>query len=1057
MVDSVQNIAGSDDALIVADLRGEIVSVAGAYEAMFGHSESDLIGKNVDVLIPEGLRPNHKDHVARFSQRPHARTMGIGLDLNAVHADGSMIPVEVSLRVLEEGDQQLVRAVVRRATEHPGIGPNLSELMVRVRQAELTSATTSDVFTLAAEITSQSYGGRPVGIWRYDEAKDGYVLEDSCNVPAELEGKVIQRDSAGLITQATFVQGLSVVDSGTHEVRRHSFMDGLGLDGGIASVIGGRYEPYGAITVHFGSDDRLGLEDTAELQAISTELSRYVLSVLAEEAFTRETAIQENLAEIGRVFASSYRLEEVYETFVGLVNDLIPHTRITLASIDQDAGIITTRYAINTDGSDIEGWESGTEHALAGTSAESMSATKRGLFINFADPEEFSQTLSGAPEASAGLNGVLNLPLIVSGSVVGSLTLNSSGEQTFTDQSLQLGERVAAQISGSFLNSLLSESLEKEATRRESLNRISEVVGSNLDLAEIFTQFAEVLNNTVVSDLVVITDVDVFAGSKLDILVAGKNEYEQTTENLTGTISGLVTKSQRTVAVDVETVSSDVSLSESEQVSGAEGLKLNGMLSWIATPLTEQEEVIGVLHVLTDQKPTYDRDEIEFIEAVASRVAVAMANSRLHEAAQEYARRQELLAQISRDVSTSLDSDVTFEKFAAVLSELIPVDRLTIMNVDVRNETAEVLYLSISGKYSGAERRRLSTVGTPAGHVAEIGETVLISDSSQVSRFPNWTGWSRGANTSITVPMGRGGGFAQIFQISSSEFNAYDSEQVAMIEQIANQISGAVANQQLYRRSMELGEERERSIRLEAERSRLSAVNDAKNEFLNLLSHELKTPLTSIIAFADLLKRDKSNELSRRQGQHLDVIQRNAWHLDSLIQDLVDVSSIERGVIELVCTNDDVGQLVAGVIEGMQPNLNEKSQRLQYSNPEGPVVAFIDRQRVVQVISNLVSNASKYSSDDTTISLEVGSDADFVSVKVSDEGPGIPKDQLAHVFDLFHRVDNESTRQVPGTGQGLYLVKQLVQLHGGRVGITSEDSGDATGTSVTVEFPINAS
>ena len=273
--------------------------------------------------------------------------------------------------------------------------------------------------------------------------------------------------------------------------------------------------------------------------------------------------------------------------------------------------------------------------------------------------------------------------------------------------------------------------------------------------------------------------------------------------------------------------------------------------------------------------------------------------------------------------------------------------------------------------------------------------------------------------------------------------------------QIANQISGAVANQQLYRRSIELGQERERSIRLEAETARLASVNEAKNDFLNLLTHELKTPLTSIIAFADLMGRGADNELSDRQMQQLSVIQRNAWQLDALIQDLVDVSSIERGNIELEPVETDVAVLVSGVLEGLGPNLEQRGQSVIYKSTESDekVLAVLDRQRITQVVSNLVSNASKYSPKGTTVFVTVEAVGDQVMVIVEDEGSGIPENDLKNVFELFHRVDNEMTRQVPGTGQGLYLVKQLVELHGGSVRIGNRYMA-GKGTRAVVRLPV---
>ena len=204
-----------------------------------------------------------------------------------------------------------------------------------------------------------------------------------------------------------------------------------------------------------------------------------------------------------------------------------------------------------------------------------------------------------------------------------------------------------------------------------------------------------------------------------------------------------------------------------------------------------------------------------------------------------------------------------------------------------------------------------------------------------------------------------------------------------------------------------------------------------------------------------MLARSGDDNFSDRQVQHLGVIQRNAWHLDSLIQDLVDVSRIERGMIEIITEDSDLSALVTGVLEGQIPKIEEMGQTINFDAPESAIRANVDRQRVVQIVSNLVSNASKYSPAGTMISVVVGSNGPMAFVRVEDEGPGIPEDDLVTVFDLFHRVDNEVTRQVPGTGQGLYLVRQLVELHGGQVTISSRnETTEKTGTTITVEFPL---
>ncbi len=1049
-----QKILSEQDVLIVTDLYGAITSVSDSVTSVFGYARSALIAKNIELLVPVDLRSKHRDHLARYSHRPHARTMGIGLELNAIHADGSLVPVEVSLRVLRDPEQDLLRVVVRRSGASGVRGDGAAEIFARVHQLELTSRDISEVFELVMKLASSTYSDHPVAIWRIDPSHDEYVIESVFNLPDEFVGMVTPRHDDGLITQAVFVQGVSSLSGEGDGPRLPVMFRGLGYEGGIAATIGGRYEPFGAITVYFAVNDALTVSDAIPLQTFATELSRFILSTQTEEALTRESELQAKLGEIGRIFSSSHRVDDIYRTFATLVNDLIPHRRITLAEIDLSTRTITTKYSINSDGSDISGWETGTSHDLIGTSAEKLVETKTGLFLNFSDPSEFSRILPGAPDSSAGLTGVLNIPLIVKGVVVGTLTLNTSGDQTFNEESLRLGERIAAQISGSFLSASLSESLSKEATRRGVLNEVGQIIGSNINISDVFDRFADVLKTALSSDYVAITDIDIEAGTKLDYLVSGDYSPERVVEPLAGSISGLVAKEQRLIFTSSETTHDDPNLGPDERTSAETNFRLTGLRAWIAAPLMDHGVVIGVLHVLTSQKGHFDSSDHELVSEVASRISSAVTNSRLHEAAQEYARRQGFLAQISREIGSSLDSNVAFDNFVNLLSELIAVDRVAISNVDVLNQTGETLYVSGNAKLSGLERTSFRTGGTPTGYAADIGERVIINNEKDAARFENWVGNSRGIMSTVTMPMGRDGDFARVFQVSSSEPNAYDSEHVLVIEQVANQISGIIANQQLFRRSIELAQERERSIRLESETARLASVNEAKNDFLNLLTHELKTPLTSIIAFADLLVRQGSEELSARQSQQLKIIQRNAWQLDALIQDLVEVASIERGNIVLSPVDTDLDELVVGVLEGMKPGLDESGQLVDFVASDFPVHASVDRQRMTQIISNLVSNASKYSPRDTTIRVSVVANESTAVVTVMDEGPGIPEADLAKVFELFHRVDNENTRRVPGTGQGLYLVKQLVELHGGRVRIANRRLNGGTGARVAVEFPI---
>jgi signal transduction histidine kinase len=189
---------------------------------------------------------------------------------------------------------------------------------------------------------------------------------------------------------------------------------------------------------------------------------------------------------------------------------------------------------------------------------------------------------------------------------------------------------------------------------------------------------------------------------------------------------------------------------------------------------------------------------------------------------------------------------------------------------------------------------------------------------------------------------------------------------------------------------MELAETRLERERVEAESRELQRVAHAKSEFLTMVSHELRTPLTSILAFADVLKRNKQGNLIAKQERQLGIIQRSGRRLAVLIDDLLDATHIEQSKFELEPTRFDIGELVTELSESFAPILSEKSQTLVVDVRNDSIEMFADQIRMSQVLSNLITNASKYSNENTQIKAVVElENEDEVVIKIEDQGIGI--------------------------------------------------------------------
>lgn len=214
-------------------------------------------------------------------------------------------------------------------------------------------------------------------------------------------------------------------------------------------------------------------------------------------------------------------------------------------------------------------------------------------------------------------------------------------------------------------------------------------------------------------------------------------------------------------------------------------------------------------------------------------------------------------------------------------------------------------------------------------------------------------------------------------------------------------------------------------------------VDRMKTEFVSLVSHELRTPLTSIKGFTEMVLDGDAGEINEEVEEYLGIVHSNADRLVALVNDLLDLSRIESGRIQLKAEPVDLSQLIKVVVATMQPKVQEKEQRLAVSVDPAAANVVGDRDKLVQVLTNYVSNAHKYTQDGGAIRIEVSRQDGLARVAVSDNGHGIaPQDQV-RLFTRFYRVDNDMTRDVGGTGLGLSIVKQLIELQGGQVGVHS--------------------
>jgi signal transduction histidine kinase len=334
---------------------------------------------------------------------------------------------------------------------------------------------------------------------------------------------------------------------------------------------------------------------------------------------------------------------------------------------------------------------------------------------------------------------------------------------------------------------------------------------------------------------------------------------------------------------------------------------------------------------------------------------------------------------------------------------------------------------------------------------------IIFVSAVHLTDFDQLKGYAAGAVDYVSVPVipeilrAKVSIFAELYRKTQQlerlnhELEQRVEERTAELHRRAEELE--VLNAELARSNQERQEllERERAARAEAE----MAVQ-LREQFIAIASHELKTPLTALMGFGQLFQTrvQRSGTLSERDSQSLDRILEQANRLHRMINALLDVSRIEQGRLGLERELLDLCALARHAAAEIQTMSSQQHIDLQI--PDAPLWLTGDSLRLEQVLYNLLGNAMKYSPHGGTITLSIAEQDNTVVIAIHDQGMGIPADDLPHLFERFYRASNVSVDNISGVGIGLYVVKEIVSLHGGTVTIQSEEG---QGSTFTIRLP----
>lgn len=443
-----------------------------------------------------------------------------------------------------------------------------------------------------------------------------------------------------------------------------------------------------------------------------------------------------------------------------------------------------------------------------------------------------------------------------------------------------------------------------------------------------------------------------------------------------------------------------------DRFSTQDSITLFALRSILCLPLQTRGEVIGVIYIDNKIKSgAFNSDDQELLGVFAVQAAVAIENARLYtQVDTELAKRVselETLRYIDKELNTGLD-------FKRVLE-------LT-LEWALRSTASENGCIGL-----------LDTVGSLSILTGECVDDFMDASDPRLAPALHQghavTFQQDGNFNVLIVPARRDEQTIALIGVRRRE-KAYSKEAESFLFSIAERAALAIENTRLF----------------EAAR----AADDAKSQFISIVTHELKIPMTSIRGYADLIKQGTVGPVTDQQMKFLDTIRSNVDRMANLVSDISDISRIETGRLTIDLEAIPIGDTIYEIATGFQPQFDAKKQSIEFSIEDSLPMVQADRNRLAQILTNLLSNANKYTPEGGSITITASLTNSFIRTEISDTGIGLNDEDQARLFTQFFRSEEPAVRNEIGWGLGLHVTHRLVKLMGGEIGVQSAPGEGST-------------
>jgi signal transduction histidine kinase len=636
-----------------------------------------------------------------------------------------------------------------------------------------------------------------------------------------------------------------------------------------------------------------------------------------------------------------------------------------------------------------------------------------------------------ASDAWTGYRNGLACPLNTRSRTLGVLHLVNRRSGPFTEVQIEIVQAVATQIATS-MSSAQTFAAERRRTEMLSrINRVSQALYATLDTSVLLRSTAQSIH-------------DVFGHEAVYILLLDEdNDQLVRVRASAARVASLQLPTDFSFPISQGIAGRAIRTGETQLVSDVRddpdfivSTDHHNLQSCLIVPLRRGDDTVGAIQILSAQLNAFGDLERDALETLATQVSIALENARHYDQAQRRLMEQSIVHQIGQNLTSILDYTELAHAVVEHMNRALNTSNCLVglfepqhnaLRVEAdyraphhRNDTAMLMtgeLLSLDTHYAMTEAihtRHPVTVYRDDLHAAPEARALLerLGDHSQ-----------------LILPMIAGDRVLGVVDWTDQQpGRTFSPDDIRLAQTLVTQAAIAIDNALLFRE-------------LENRAVELAEANRLKSQFLATISHELRTPMNSIIGFSDTLLDNLYGALNPQQASRIERIQRNGYNLLMLIDDLLDLSKIDAGRMELFPASVSVRDTIVSVVQSMESQASERGLLIAVEVSDALPPVYADPKRFQQIVTNLLSNAIKFTHEgEIRVRSRVyeRNDRVYIRTTVADTGIGISRANQAIIFDEFRQVDSSSTRAYSGTGLGLAITKKLVELMDGEIWVESE-------------------